>query len=64
MSAQIASAAKEQSAVAEEINKNVVHINGIGEQVSAGARQTTKASGDLSHLASTLQNLVADFKTA
>ena len=40
MTAQIASAAEEQGAVAEEINRNVVNISQVAEQTAAGSRQT------------------------
>ena len=62
MNAQIASAAEEQSAVAEEINRNVVNISEVAEQTSAGARQTTTASEQLARLAESLQEMVNRFK--
>ncbi|MBL3598639.1 MAG: methyl-accepting chemotaxis protein [gamma proteobacterium endosymbiont of Lamellibrachia anaximandri] len=62
MSAQIASASEEQSAVAEEINRNVVQINDMTEQSALGAQQTSVASGDLARLATDLQLLVGQFK--
>ena len=62
MTVQIASAAEEQTAVAEEINSNIIRINGIAEQTSVGARETSSASSDLARLASELNSLVAQFK--
>ena len=64
MNTMIASAAEEQSAVTEEINKNIVSIREAAEQTTQGAGQTTTASEELSKLASELQQLVAQFKTA
>ena len=61
MNTQIA-AAEEQSAVAEEINKNVVNISQLSEKTASGAEQTMSASGELSNLASELQQLVGQFK--
>jgi methyl-accepting chemotaxis protein len=64
MNTMIASAAEEQSAVTEEINKNIVSIREAAEQTTQGAGQTTAASEELSKLAAELQQLVAQFKTA
>ena len=63
MNIQIASAAEEQGAVAEEINRNVVTISEIADQTTEGAEQTDQASGDLARLAVDLQTLVSQFKT-
>lgn len=63
MNIQIASAAKEQSSVSEEINKNVVNISQVVEQTAEGAQQTLTASHELANLASELQGLVGQFKT-
>ena len=64
MNTMIASAAEEQSAVTEEINKNIVSIRYAAEQTTEGAGQTTTSSEELSQLAAELQQLVAQFKTA
>jgi methyl-accepting chemotaxis protein len=61
MNTQIATAAEEQSAVAEEINRNVVSISQIADQTTQGAEHTKQASGDLSQLAIDLQTLVVQF---
>jgi methyl-accepting chemotaxis protein len=63
MNTQIASAAEEQTAVAEEINKNILSVNTITQQNSQGAQQTENASRELSSLAVELQALVRTFKT-
>lgn len=62
MSAQIASAAEEQSAVAEEINRNIVNISHVAEQTAEGAQQTATASEELSHVVTQLQSAVGRFK--
>ena len=63
MNTQIASAAEQQSAVAEEINRNVVNINGVADQVTLGATQIDQASQELARLATHLLSIVNRFKT-
>ncbi len=62
MNMQIATAAEEQSGVAEEINRNVVEISHVAEQSADGAQQTAQASGELSNLAQNLQGLIGQFR--
>jgi methyl-accepting chemotaxis protein len=63
MNAQIASAAEEQGAVAEEINRNITNISQIANQTASGAEQTATASAELAKLAARLQTHVGRFKT-
>jgi methyl-accepting chemotaxis protein len=62
MNTQIAVAVEEQSAVSEEINKNVVNISQISELTASGSEQITSASAELSRLAIDLQRLIEQFK--
>jgi methyl-accepting chemotaxis protein len=62
MNTQIASAAEQQSAVAEEVNRNVSNISQGSAQSAQGTEQTAFASMELSRLAADLQTLVARFK--
>ncbi len=62
MNTQIATAAEEQSAVAEEINRNVGNISHIADMTSEGAKQTSQISEDLVRLAGELEQLVNQFK--
>jgi methyl-accepting chemotaxis protein len=62
MVAQIATAATEQSATAEQININIVSIAETTSQSSMNASETAKACTDLSNLAFNLQTLVGNFK--
>jgi methyl-accepting chemotaxis protein len=61
MNAQIASAAEEQSAVAEEINRNIVNISDEADATAQGGQQCAGASGELARQAQHLDNLVAQF---
>ncbi|WP_038050767.1 methyl-accepting chemotaxis protein [Thioalkalivibrio sp. ALJ1] len=62
MNTQIASAAEEQSTVAEEINRNVANITEVLDQTAAGSEQIRNASEELSKLASQQQQRVGQFK--
>jgi methyl-accepting chemotaxis protein len=62
MNTQIASAAEEQSAVAEEINKNVATIKRMTSETALETRQTAGASDELAGLAVQLDGLVGRFK--
>ncbi len=64
MNGQIASAAEQQSAVTEEINRNVVMISQIADETAVGANQTADSSEELSKLAVNLQSLVKQFKVS
>ena len=62
MNVQIATAAEEQNAVAENINQSVVNIGEITEQTAAGAQQTASASNELNELAEHLAGMIKQFK--
>ncbi|AOU98465.1 hypothetical protein BI364_11315 [Acidihalobacter yilgarnensis] len=62
MNALIASAAEEQSSVAEEINRNISNISQVTEQTLTGSQQTASASEELARLSAGLQALVSQFK--
>lgn len=64
MNTLIASAAEEQSATTEEMNKNVSNIRDLAEQTATGSEQTKEASQELSRLGTELQTLVGRFKIA
>jgi methyl-accepting chemotaxis protein len=59
---QIATAAEEQTAVAQDIDQNIVQINHAGEQAAEGASQTAQASRELSLLVSRLKELIGAFR--
>ncbi|UTW06896.1 HAMP domain-containing protein [Pseudomonas benzenivorans] len=62
MNTQIASAAEEQSAVAEDINRNVSNIGQVANQVASGADDASQASAHLTKLAEQQRRLINQFK--
>jgi methyl-accepting chemotaxis protein-2 (aspartate sensor receptor) len=62
MVAQIATAATQQSAAAEEVNGNVAHIAKMTSESSENASETSRACTNLSSLALSLQSVVGQFK--
>ncbi|HBC00813.1 MAG TPA: methyl-accepting chemotaxis protein [Pseudomonas sp.] len=62
MNAMIASAAEEQSSVAEEISRNVTNVSQIAEKTSEASRQNVATSTQLASLASQLQRLMHMFR--
>ncbi|NKF50885.1 methyl-accepting chemotaxis protein [Shewanella sp. WXL01] len=62
MSTQIAAAIEEQSAVAAEVNKNVVVIRDIAEASSHAAEENAASSDDVRQRADGLQQAVSQFK--
>ncbi len=62
VSTQIAAAANEQSIVAEEINRSIVHISDVSEDNAEAARKAASASQALSELANQQKAKVAEFK--
>ena len=59
---QIASAAEQQSAVADEINKNILNISQAADESTQNAQETSKESTNLTHLATGLQRLANVYK--
>ena len=55
-------AAEEQSAVAEEINRNITTISTIADTTLADASQTSQISEELVQLAAELNRLVSQFR--
>ncbi len=63
MNQQIAAAAEQQSAVAEEINRSVINVRDISEQTAAASEETAASSVELARLGNELQTLVSRFRT-
>jgi len=64
MNEQIASAAEQQSSVAQEINKNVVNVRDIAEHTVTHANKTAESSEMLKGVAAQLQSLITEFKVS
>jgi len=62
INAQIASAIEEQSIVAEEINRNVVSVDGLAQRGDDASSNIAAANEQLSQLAENLATLVSQFK--
>ncbi|KSC63049.1 chemotaxis protein [Pseudomonas aeruginosa] len=62
MNLQVASAAEEQSSVAEEINRNVAAIRDVTESLSSQAEESAQVSQSLNRLANHQQGLMEQFK--
>jgi len=62
MNTHIASAAEEQTSVAEDINRNIVDINQISETNAEGANQVMSASENLNRLTEELNEVVRRFQ--
>ncbi len=62
MNHQIATASEEQSAVAEEINQNVVNVNKVADHTSEGAQRSVEASAQMVAAIDRLEHLVVQFR--
>ena len=62
MNLQIATAAEEQNAVSEEINRNLVAIQHIVEQLALAAEDSERSTRDLADTGHHLKELVARFR--
>ncbi len=58
---QIATSVEEQSAVAEEINRSILHVRDISEQTAAASEETASSSTELARLGIQLQTMIGKF---
>ena len=62
MNLQIATAAEQQSSVAEEINRSVLNVRDVADQSAEAAQETAASTAQLAQLGSELQTLIGRFK--
>ena len=62
MNQQIATAAEQQSAVTEEINRAVINVRDISDQTANTCEETAASSNELARLGHELERLVERFK--
>ncbi len=62
MNTMIASAAEEQTSVADEMNRSIISISQLSQDTAGATEQTASASNELSKLSSQLDSLVNQFK--
>ena len=62
LNVQMAMAADEQSAVTQNVSRNVVNISQLAERTATDAEQTTSVSNDLMQLSDQLESLVRRFR--
>ena len=62
MNQQIATAADQQSAVTEEINRSVINVRDISDQTASTCEETASSSIELARLGHELEGLVGRFK--
>lgn len=62
LNTQIATAVEEQSAVSEDINRNVVQINDSAAEVTEGASQASQTTAALSSQSSRMRDMVSRFR--
>jgi methyl-accepting chemotaxis protein len=62
MNTQIATAAEQQSAVAEEINRSIMKVRDISDQTASASEETAASTVGLARLGSSLQQEIARFR--
>jgi methyl-accepting chemotaxis protein len=62
MNIQIATAAEEQSCVAQEIDRSIVRISKLSEEASDNSNQVSAATSDLNNLGAELNRIIHKFK--
>jgi methyl-accepting chemotaxis protein len=64
MNIQIATAAEEQSSVAQEIDRSIVRISKLSEESSDNSNEVSASTGDLNNLGAELNRIINKFKVS
>lgn len=64
MNIQIATAAEEQSSVAQEIDRSIVRISKLSEKSSDNSNQVSASTGDLNNLGAELNRIINKFRVS
>ena len=64
MNIQIATAAEEQSSVAQEIDQSIVRISKLSEESSENSNRVSESTSDLNDLGKKLNRIISTFKTS
>ncbi|VVN44532.1 Methyl-accepting chemotaxis protein McpQ [Pseudomonas fluorescens] len=62
LTAKLAAAAEQQSAVAEEISRSIINVRDVSEQTAAASDETAASSVELARLGNQLQMMVSHFR--
>ncbi|WP_147471826.1 hypothetical protein [Pseudomonas cichorii] len=62
MNQQIAAAAEQQNAVAEEITRSIINVRDVSEQTASASEETAASSVELARLGVQLQTMVSRFR--
>ena len=62
MNQQIATAAEQQSSVADEINRSVLTVRDVADRSAEAAQETATSTAELARLGTELQTLIRQFK--
>jgi methyl-accepting chemotaxis protein len=63
MNTRIATAAEEQTAIVEEVNRNIISINEVAKQAAVGTRETARASDEMVSITERSDQMIKKFKT-
>ena len=62
MSAQIATAAEEQSCVTTEISRNITHVKDLSDGILDATAMIQNSSADLDNITTTIRSQISEFK--